>query len=170
VLPPEISRRRLTRTLNAAYADGLISHDTFIERIEWVLTGRVLYPRRLIGDLNFRRTPGTRTRIRTVASTLVNRLLTLIDGGEEEHPALLALDWTGKQEELVIGRQLTSDIVLSDPSVSRRHARLVFRAGGWVIQDLESTNGTVLNGRHIGRAELRPGDVLVLGCEHLRVD
>jgi pSer/pThr/pTyr-binding forkhead associated (FHA) protein len=83
---------------------------------------------------------------------------------------LLALDWTGQQEELIVGRQLDCDVVLTDPSVSRQHARLVFRGSRWIIQDLESTNGTILNGNRIGRSELHPGDRLALGLQRLRVD
>jgi pilus assembly protein CpaF len=54
--------------------------------------------------------------------------------------------------------------------VSRRHARLVFRDGSWVIQDLRSCNGTEVNGLVVGRCELRPGDHVVLGDEHLVID
>jgi pilus assembly protein CpaF len=61
-------------------------------------------------------------------------------------------------------------VVLGDATVSRRHARLVFRDGGWIIQDLASTNGTRLNGQAVGRACLRPGDQLLLGHQLLRVD
>jgi pilus assembly protein CpaF len=88
-------------------------------------------------------------------------------GGSE---LLLALDWTGAREELVIGRHHACDVVLANPRVSRRHARLVFRDGSWVIQDLESTNGTVVNGDTVVRCALRPGDHLVLGGQRLRVD
>jgi predicted component of type VI protein secretion system len=85
-------------------------------------------------------------------------------------PRLLALDWAGGQEELLLGRQLTCDVVLGDLTVSRRHARLVFRDGHWVIQDLGSTNGTRVNGVRVGRCELQPGDDIDLGDERLRID
>jgi pSer/pThr/pTyr-binding forkhead associated (FHA) protein len=54
--------------------------------------------------------------------------------------------------------------------VSRRHARLVFRDGNWIVQDLQSTNGTSLNGTPIGRSELRPGDELQIGAQRLQID
>ena len=83
---------------------------------------------------------------------------------------LLALDWSGGQGELILGRHDSCDVLLSDPSVSRRHARLSFRDGSWVLQDLDSTNGTLVNGVQVGRCALRPGDRLALGDEQLRID
>jgi pSer/pThr/pTyr-binding forkhead associated (FHA) protein len=56
------------------------------------------------------------------------------------------------------------------PTVSRRHARLNFRDGSWVLQDLDSTNGTLVNNTRIVRCRLLPGDHLVIGSEHLLVD
>jgi pSer/pThr/pTyr-binding forkhead associated (FHA) protein len=47
--------------------------------------------------------------------------------------------------------------------VSRRHAQLTHRDGKWVIQDLASTNGTLVNGERVGRAALRAGDLVTLG-------
>jgi pSer/pThr/pTyr-binding forkhead associated (FHA) protein len=69
-----------------------------------------------------------------------------------------------------VGRDDACDVVLTDPTVSRRHARIFFRDGSWVVQDLESTNGTMLNGVRVGRSELRPGDELVLGNQRLQID
>ncbi|MGO9750395.1 MAG: FHA domain-containing protein [Solirubrobacteraceae bacterium] len=71
---------------------------------------------------------------------------------------------------MLLGRHRGCDVVLSDLSVSRRHARLIFRDEKWVLQDLASTNGTVVNGRRVGRCELRPGDRVLIGEERLRID
>jgi pSer/pThr/pTyr-binding forkhead associated (FHA) protein len=54
--------------------------------------------------------------------------------------------------------------------VSRRHARLVFRDSCWIVQDLESTNGTAVNGRLVGRCRLAPGDDLAFADAHVRID
>jgi predicted component of type VI protein secretion system len=90
----------------------------------------------------------------------------------EPQPAavLLALDWSGAQSEMLIGRHRDCDVVLSALSVSRRHARLFFRDGRWILQDLESTNGTRVNGCRVGRCQLRPGDHVAIGDEHLTID
>jgi pSer/pThr/pTyr-binding forkhead associated (FHA) protein len=83
---------------------------------------------------------------------------------------LLALDWDGGRTELLIGRHLDCDVVLADASVSRLHARLRFRDGRWIFQDLESMNGTTVNGARVGRCELRPGDRIRIGPDTLTVD
>ena len=161
------SRKQIARTLNAAYADGLLSHETFVYRLDQLFKWRLIDPVRLIGDLSTR---GSRHRYAgfAQAAAMVTRWLR---GDIVEPPAvLLALDWSGGQGELLLGRHHSCDVVLSDPSVSRRHARLVFRDGHWVLQDLESTNGTMINGVRVGRCALRPGDRLALGDEQLRID
>ncbi|HUE26807.1 MAG TPA: FHA domain-containing protein [Solirubrobacteraceae bacterium] len=159
------SRRQIARTLNAAYADGLLSHETFTYRLDQLFQRRLIDPVRLIGDLSTR--GGRPAWFIRAADTLVRWALA---EGAESPAVLLALDWTGGQDELIVGRHHACDVVLSDPSVSRRHARLVFRDGNWVLQDLESTNGTMVNGVRVGRCALRPGDRLALGDEELRID
>jgi pSer/pThr/pTyr-binding forkhead associated (FHA) protein len=62
-----------------------------------------------------------------------------------------------------VGRSFTADVVLEDQSVSRRHAIVHQRATGTRILDDRSANGTFVNGRRTTEAELRDGDVVVLG-------
>ena len=63
-----------------------------------------------------------------------------------------------------IGRSRQSDVVIDDPNVSREHAELRPRGGSWVLTDLGSTNGSVLNGRRIDRPEVvKPGDEIEIG-------
>lgn len=69
-----------------------------------------------------------------------------------------------------IGRSDESDIVLNDPSISRAHAVLEVTGGRATLRDLESTNGTFLNGRRIQAERLRDGDELQLGNTHLRFE
>ncbi len=63
---------------------------------------------------------------------------------------------------LVIGRK-KGDVILDDPLVSGVHARIIFRDGAWVVQDLSSTNGTMVDGRLVREAALRPGNELAIG-------
>jgi hypothetical protein len=66
--------------------------------------------------------------------------------------------------EMYIGRDVSNDIVISDAEVSRKHARLVLQAGGYVLEDLQSTNGTFANGQRLmGPHVLRPGELIMLG-------
>jgi hypothetical protein len=68
------------------------------------------------------------------------------------------------QDELTIGRDIGNRIVINDPEVSRKHARLTVQSDGYVIEDLGSTNGTFVNNqRLIGPHMLRPGETIMLG-------
>lgn len=165
------SRHRLERILRTAYAEGLISQRTLAIRLERVLGARLLDPDRLVGDLYLRTgEEGLRERISRSMTTVVGRFGERFAGGHEARVPLLALDWTAEPQELIIGRSSSCDLVVGDPTVSRRHARLFMRDGRWVLQDLGSTNGSRLNGRWVGRCQLRPGDDLWLGDARLRVD
>jgi hypothetical protein len=156
------SRQRITRTLGAAYAGGLISHDTYLARLDELLGSQVVDPKRLVGDLSFRARPRPRR--------LTARLRRALSRRESESPVLLALDWAGGEQELLIGRHMDCDVRVVEPTVSRHHARLVFRDGKWILLDLESTNGSWVNGTPVRRCELRPGDRLRLGDALLRID
>jgi hypothetical protein len=70
-------------------------------------------------------------------------------------------------ETLVIGRSPTAEISLADETVSIAHARVRLRAGRWVLEDLDSRNGTLLNGIAMDHdAVLCPGDRIRVGrCE-----
>lgn len=65
----------------------------------------------------------------------------------------------------VIGRGATSDLALTDPGVSRRHASLSRQDGAWCVEDLGSANGTLVNGWRVTRpTRLKPGDVVGIGA------
>lgn len=69
-------------------------------------------------------------------------------------------------DEATIGRDQANAIVINDPEVSRRHARLYRQGVNYVIEDLGSTNGTSVNGqRLVGPYILRSGETITLG-EH----
>jgi hypothetical protein len=164
------SQRRITRTLSAAYATGLLSEDTFVRRLDQLVGRTVIEPGGLVGDLNLR--VGRRRRTPGLFRTITTEVRAWVDGRADVSVpvSLLALDWTGADSELVLGRHRSCDVTLTDPGVSRRHAQLRFRDGHWILQDLESTNGTTVNGIRVGRCELRPGDVVGVGETRLLVD
>jgi len=69
-----------------------------------------------------------------------------------------------EKSEIFVGRDLSNDIVINDPEISRRHARLYIQGGSYVLEDLGSTNGTFVNGQRLGGAGiLRPGDSITFG-------
>ena len=164
---PGSSRQRLASTLNAAYADGLLSPETLSKRLDLLFGRRLIDPSRLVGDLTRRsprRMPATKL-LRTAKAWLRESL-----GRDVREPLLLALDWSGAQDELYVGRHASCDVRLRGPTVSRLHARLVFRDSCWIVQDLESRNGTAVNGKPVGRCRLAPGDDLAFADEHVRID
>jgi DNA-binding NtrC family response regulator len=67
------------------------------------------------------------------------------------------------KQEVLLGRSDACDLSLYDTSVSREHARIVFRDGRWIIRDLRSENSTFLNGKPIAEEALTPGDEVAVG-------
>lgn len=69
-----------------------------------------------------------------------------------------------EKNELFLGRDLTSDLVINDPEVSRRHLRLVLDGATYRLEDLGSTNGTFIHGQRLAAPILlKPGEVITLG-------
>jgi hypothetical protein len=67
-------------------------------------------------------------------------------------------------DQLTIGRDATNDVTINDAEVSRRHARLTFQGGKYVLEDLGSTNGTFVNGQRLaGPRVLKAGEVVSFG-------
>ena len=74
------------------------------------------------------------------------------------------------KKQLVIGRDAKNDIRLDDASVSRRHAMLTSAIGEYFVEDLGSTNGSLLNDSAITKHILKSGDLLQLGNFVLRFE
>jgi predicted component of type VI protein secretion system len=68
-----------------------------------------------------------------------------------------------ERDEATVGRDAENDIVLADSSVSSRHCAVVRAGDGYILKDLDSTNGTLLNGELIKEAPLRAGDSFIVG-------
>lgn len=71
---------------------------------------------------------------------------------------------------VVIGRSPSSDVVISEAFVSSTHARLTLQGPALVLEDLNSTNGTLVNGRLLEQAStIRDGDEIQIGDAILKV-
>lgn len=75
------------------------------------------------------------------------------------------------EADVLLGRERTCDLVIDDDEASRQHARLSFGEDGTVrLTDLNSTNGTRLNGRRVGgQMIVRVGDDIRIGHHHIRI-
>jgi hypothetical protein len=138
---------RALRRLRDAYGAGHLSTATLEARAADVLDGR-------IEDATWDLPSGRRRAAEPVRGFVV---------GERE--------WRlGERGRWVLGRGAGCDLPIEDDdSVSRRHAEVALRAGECLIRDLDSCNGTLVNGHPVGRARLRRGDLIVLGETEIRV-
>ncbi|MEO7331058.1 MAG: FHA domain-containing protein, partial [Minicystis sp.] len=76
-----------------------------------------------------------------------------------------------ERTELNVGRVQGNDLMLPKGNVSKRHARLLYRDGRFIVTDLKSTNGTYVNGRKIAQATIvREGDKIYIGDFVLRIE
>jgi len=69
--------------------------------------------------------------------------------------------------ECVVGRAPGADFIVDDNLVSRRHARIYREGDGYVVEDLGSRNGTVVNGKRVARARIADGDTITVGQTEL---
>jgi FHA domain/Domain of unknown function (DUF1707) len=162
----DADREQIVGVLGRRFAQGYLSTDTFAGRVDAAYGAKTVDElSSVIGDL-----PRT-LRLGERLGQLVARVLRRLDRQSRlESRTLLVevpLDQQGEAAVVTIGRGSRCDIVLSDSTVSRLHAQLISRAGGWLIRDLGSTNGTRVNGREVADAEVRRGDELRLGGARL---
>lgn len=100
--------------------------------------------------------------LRVPASRLLAGTLAL---GSEPHTSLKL-----EQKVIVLGRDSTCDLVLDDPQVSRRHARVVRVGDEITVEDLHSANGTFVDGKRLkGEDRVEPGRVISLGSHTFTV-
>jgi hypothetical protein len=83
--------------------------------------------------------------------------LTLLEGGQASRTYSLA------KPVVTLGRLPESDVVVADPGASRQHARISSGNGAFVLMDLGSTNGTLVNDREVREHELADGDRITIG-------
>src|SRR6478672_6310260 len=88
---------------------------------------------------------------------------------------LLSAGMTGRTHDLTvdkttIGRVDDNTFQIAEPSVSSHHCEVLLQGGNVVIKDLNSTNGTFINGEKIAESPLKPGQTLRLGQIELRLE
>ena len=91
----------------------------------------------------------------------------------ESEPRVVVSDgstYTVGSRPLVVGRTPECDITLNDLNVSRRHAEIWRTEAGVAIKDLDSTNGTIVNGHRVSAVSLSPRDVVQIGPVTLRIE
>jgi pSer/pThr/pTyr-binding forkhead associated (FHA) protein len=88
---------------------------------------------------------------------------------------LLSEGFTGRTYELnvektTVGRVEDNAFQIAEPSVSSHHAEIILKGNDVVIKDLNSTNGTFINGEKVTEAILKPGQTLRLGTVEMRLE
>jgi DNA-binding NtrC family response regulator len=104
------------------------------------------------------------TRTASAAPTLFHLqsgTLRVIDGPDRGR------SWSIGREPLTIGSAETCDVTLRDSRVSRRHTRITLVAHGFLVEDLESRNGTYFEGSRVGHIAVPPGAIVRVGKTHL---
>jgi pSer/pThr/pTyr-binding forkhead associated (FHA) protein len=104
------------------------------------------------------------TRTAAPSRTPGRALTTSMRAASDRHQPIPLQFPRGGGDQFSIGRDASCDLAIPDMTVSRRHAQLERTKDGWLIADLESTNGTRVNGWRVrGKVPVRAGDVVSFG-------
>jgi len=172
----DAERDQVVGELRERFAEGRLSQDSFVDRMDAALRAR---ERReldgLLADMPSRR----------MANAVTGAIAGAFSGAAARWQAAaarrIAAAWqaagrlaagapalpfpAGRESRFTIGRDDGCDLVLADPSVSLRHARLDRDGTGWLLVDLGSTNGTRLNGWLVSSpVPVRTGDQISFGA------
>jgi pSer/pThr/pTyr-binding forkhead associated (FHA) protein len=97
-------------------------------------------------------------------ATVASRAVVRVESG-----FYMGLEWPLDRASTVIGRGTAADLVLNEATISRAHALLAYRGDQLFVQDLGSTNGTLVNGVSTQQVDLREADELKMGRLVLRI-
>ena len=158
----DAERDRAINSLSDHVSSGRLSHDTFLRRLDAALRAR---NRRELSDLTDDLPAQGRFARRLVGAVEQLSDFRLRIRAAWREPQLPRLRMPAPAPyPLRIGRGPGCELLLTDASVSRRHAELLHLNGEWVLRDLRSTNGTMVNGWRItGEVVVRPGDQVSFG-------
>ena len=169
--------------LRDEFVAGRLSHETFLYRVDLVLgTRRQADLPPLVADLPAGQAPGcalvrwlrgTWSRVagsgaaqasRAPARKPVRAATTGMNASPgRRQPFWLQFPRAGG-DRFTIGRDASCDLAIADMTVSRQHAQLERTRDGWLLSDLESTNGTRVNGWRVrGQVPVGPGDLVSFG-------
>ncbi|WP_199546899.1 DUF1707 and FHA domain-containing protein [Streptomyces sp. N35] len=179
----DAERDEVLAALRDGVAQGRLSHDTFVRRMELALVARRPHElARLTADLptaeGGRMANALTGAIGAVSAFTVRmrraweaerlpKLLLPLPGPSPSSPTGFG---QGMPQPLRIGRDPANGLRLSHETVSRSHAELVLQGGIWVLRDLGSTNGTSVNGRRVvGATVVREGDHIAFGSMRFRL-
>ena len=99
--------------------------------------------------------------------------LTFMSGSRDGE--VVQLDTAGSPPSVSIGREAPCEVVISDdPDLSRRHARIFWNGSAWMLEDLNSSNGTFIGEfqaarRLSGSTEIRDGQIFRVGLTRMRL-
>src|SRR3954452_1148716 len=148
------TREHTVAALRAGLLDGRLGTETFVSRVGAAYGSKTREQlAALTGDLPVRRHP---------LRVLLDRLASRSQPGIERSMPLQPPD-VAAGERLILGREPSCHFVIADRSVSKRHAELERREDCWMIHDLDSRNGTRINGWRVREQRLRTGDMVELG-------
>jgi hypothetical protein len=158
----DADRERVVRLLRDCAVEGRLTHESFVRRIDLALRARTLQTLDdVVADLPPDRRSGTAGPVRDVKAVLAA-------WGRPRLPLLRMPPLP--QRVLTIGRGGGCDLVLTDLTVSRRHAVLRKFGDQWFLEDLGSTNGTRLNGWRLRTAaSVQHGDLVGFGRLAFRI-
>lgn len=155
-------RDRVLQVLRDRAAEGRLSHDTFERRVDTALRARTQAElSELIQDLP----QGNRVFRGLTGAVASLSALTARIGAAWRAPRLPRFMLPPRDlPRLLIGRAPSCQVVMTDLTVSRFHAELRRAGDSWVLSDLGSMNGTLVNGyRILGPTRVRPGDEVAFG-------
>ncbi|WP_175409379.1 DUF1707 and FHA domain-containing protein [Streptomyces sp. TRM64462] len=166
----DAERDRALEMLREGAVQGKLSHDTFLRRMELALVARRSDELAALTDDLREDGGGWSKRLFGAVERMSAFTLRLGRAWQAERLPKLLLPEPGPYP-LRIGRDPVNGLRLSHETVSRLHAELSLQGGLWMLRDLNSTNGTTVNGRRVtGTVVVQPGDMVSFGRMAFRLD